>query len=136
MCQDPIGWKAPIRTPSQPSTPQPTKHTKASQQQTAGLPTKQLEMTEEPIANGDVDSPTATSNGPAVQPVSAKKKGAEKGKGKPQQATDDAAGNGAKNEDPEKKAKKVLVMSQSCVCTVCVHSFYTIRLQYQQQFAI
>ena len=124
LCQDPIGWKVPIRTPSQPSTPQPTQHPKANQQQTAGHPIKQLEVSQEPVANGQVDSPTATSNGPAVQPVSAKKKGADKSKGKPRQATDDAAGGDAKHEDPEKKAKKVRpVMPGGCVHIACAHLF-------------
>lgn len=124
LCQDPVGWKAPIRNPSQPSTPQSTQHPKANQQQTAGHPIKQLEVSQEPVANGEVDSPTATSNGPAVQPVSAKKKGADKSKGKPQQATDDSAGGDAKHEDPEKKAKKVrLVMPGGCVHIACAHLF-------------
>ena len=101
LCQDPIGWKAPVRT-SQPSTPQ---HAKQATQ-TAGLPVKQLEVSEEPIANGGIDSPTATSNGPAVQPVSAKKKGGDKGKGKPDEASVDGAGGAKTSEDPEKKAKK------------------------------
>lgn len=112
LCQDAIGWKAPDQS-SQPTTPKQQKaaqHQQASHQEAEGLPVKQLDVTQGPLVNGDVDSPTATSNGPAVQPISAKKNG-EKGKGKPQQATEDAGGQGAKvNEDPEKKAKKVIIL--------------------------
>lgn len=121
LCQDPIGWKAPVRAP-QPTTPKQQKAKQQQQQQpqqtnhqqTANLPIKQLEVTEEPIANGDVDSPTATSNGPAVQPVSAKK---SKGSGKPQQAANATGGDEANvSEDPEKKAKKVWTMSNKHCC--------------------
>ena len=62
------------------------------------------QVSEETLSNGGIDSPTATANGPAVQPVSAKKSAT---KAQSQQAQP-ADGEQVKvNEDPEKKAKKV-----------------------------
>ena len=56
----------------------------------------------------DVDSPTATANGPAVQPVSVeqKKKPGKNAAKQPESAINLQAG-AAAQEDPEKKAKKV-----------------------------
>ncbi|DBB14039.1 TPA: hypothetical protein ACH3X3_001004 [Trebouxia sp. C0006] len=100
MCQDSIGWKAPVRS-QHPSTP-------PKQQRPADLSMQQDQEMQAPHDDGDVDSPTASANGPAVQPVSAEK--AKKGsKGEVKQAAcasdgDQAGASGP--EDPEKKAKK------------------------------
>lgn len=58
----------------------------------------------------DVDSPTATANGPAVQPVSVEKKKKKPGKAaakQPESASDNGQAGEAAQKDPEKKAKKV-----------------------------
>lgn len=63
-----------------------------------------------PEDDTDVDSPTATANGPAVQPVSVEKKKKKPGKAaakQPENASDNGQAGEAIHEDPEKKAKKV-----------------------------
>ena len=71
----------------------------------------QSDQGREPSNGDDVDSPTATANGPAVQPVSAEK-AKKPGKAVAKQAGASAEGGesgSAAQEDPEKKAKKVTV---------------------------
>ena len=114
MCQESIGWKAPVRS-QHPSTP-------PKQQRPADLSMQQDQEMQAPHDDGDVDSPTASANGPAVQPVSAEK--AKKGsKGEVKQAAcasdgDQAGASGP--EDPEKKAKKVT----ACKSANCTHGFH------------
>ncbi len=107
MCQDLIGWKAPVRA-HQASTP-------PKQQRPSDL-SMQPDQDMQPANDGDVDSPTATANGPAVQPVSAEKakkpsKAAAKQAAAGQEGDQGAA---AGQEDPEKKAKKVSACSSTC----------------------
>ena len=114
MCQDSIGWKAPVRS-QHPSTP-------PKQQRPADLSMQQDQEMQAPHDDGDVEIPTASANGPAVQPVSAEK--AKKGsKGEVKQAAcasdgDQAGASGP--EDPEKKAKKVT----ACKSANCTHGFH------------
>lgn len=109
MCQDPVGWKAPVRQhpPSNGPTPGPT--TPPKQQQPAALGVQaDHDMQAAPEEEVEVDSPTATENGPAVQPVSVEKKKKTAGKAaakQPESASEN--GQAAAQEDPEKKAKKV-----------------------------
>lgn len=65
----------------------------------------------EPADEEEVDSPTASANGPAVQPVSVEKKKKKK-PGKPAaeqagSAVENGQAGSSAQEDPEKKAKKV-----------------------------
>ncbi len=75
-----------------------------------------------PDDDGDVDSPTASANGPAVQPVSAEKaKKGSKAEVKQAAGTSDGDQAGVSGpEDPEKKAKKVTAC-KSANCTHDVH---------------
>lgn len=111
LCQDPVGWKAPIRHHSPSNTPNGGPTTPAKQQHPAGLGV-QLDQDMQPAQDDDVDvdSPTATANGPAVQAVSVekKKKKLEKAAAKrPEGASGNGQAGAAAQEDPEKKAKKV-----------------------------
>lgn len=113
MCQDPIGWKAPVRS-QHPSTP-------PKQQRPSDLSTQQ-DQDMQPADDGDVDSPTATANGPAVQPVSAEK-AKKPGQGEAKQAAGASQGDQsglAGAEDPEKKAKKVSAHNCQAAGTVYV----------------
>lgn len=62
----------------------------------------------------EVDSPTATANGPAVQPVSVEKqkKPAKAAAKQAENAPENGQAGSAAQEDPEKKAKKVRDMRQ------------------------
>ena len=111
LCQDPIGWKAPIRHHSPSSTPNADPTTPSKQQHPAALGL-QPDQDMQPAQDNDldVDSPTATANGPAVQPVSVEKKKKKPGKAaakQPEGACDNGQAGAAAQEDPEKKAKKV-----------------------------
>ena len=120
MCQDPVGWKATVRSQS-PSTP-------PKQQRPTDL-TMQSDQDMEAVNDDDVDSPTATANGPAVQPVSAEKK-KKPGKAAPKQAVPASKGEqpaSAEQEDPEKKAKKVIACTMHAT-TVCIHTVYDVCL--------
>lgn len=106
LCQDPVGWK--VRPQQAATPPRQQRPADLSMQQNGSAP---------PPEDVDVDSPTATANGPAVQPVSAekvKRKAGKDGTKQPSPAAAAAAANGgdqagaAAQEDPEKKAKKVL----------------------------
>ena len=113
MCQDPVGWKV---KHSQPSTP-------PKQQRPTDLSMQQNGDAQH--ADDGVDSPTATANGPAVQPVSAEK--AKKPSKQPAKQASATAAAGAANgggeqsgaaaqEDPEKKAKKVHAALEAWAC--------------------
>lgn len=114
MCQDLIGWKAPVRS-QHPSTP-------PKQQRPADLSMQQDQQMQPPDADGDVDSLTASANGPAVQPVSAEKaKKASKAEAKQAAVASDGDRAGATGpEDPEKKAKKVT----ACKTASCMHDLH------------
>ena len=114
MCQDSIGWKAPVRS-QHPSTP-------PKQQRPADLSTQQDQEMQPVDEDGDVDSPTASANGPAVQPVSAEKaQKASKAEAKQAAGASDGDQAGASaSEDPDKKAKKVT----ACESANCTHDFH------------
>ena len=111
LCQDLIGWKAPIRHHSPSNTPNASLTTPPKQQHPAGLGARPDEDTQPAQEDDvDVDSPTATANGPAVQPVSVEQKKKKPNKAaaeQPESASNNGQPSAAAQEDPEKKAKKV-----------------------------
>ncbi|KAL3156713.1 hypothetical protein ABBQ38_000987 [Trebouxia sp. C0009 RCD-2024] len=107
---DSIGWKAPVRhySPSSGPTADPSTPHKQQHPANLGLQPDQAMQAAHAAHEDEVDSPTATANGPAVQPVSVEKqkkpaKGAAK---QAEHAPENGQAGSAAQEDPEKKAKK------------------------------